>query len=337
MLHTICGDSMDYGLRRIIYFLVIILLFSFLMQYLHIGDIVIWVFNILLPLILGFVIRFLTDPLFQRFSNKKRKIVCITLYSSILLGIVWLLYIWIPPVIEQCMYWYGHFDITDIRSNLHPVLRPIYDFLMKANVLDFLLDMAGGITESLSYWLTNFLLAFGISFYLVFDDVHITTWIGKRNFHYQKQTLSICKDVKEVTHAFIKATCIDFLFFFIGSYFVFRIIGLDYVWTIALFLALTNLIAYIGPYIGGIPVIIYGFFISSQVGYFCLIAIIILQLIESNFVQPLLFKSCMHTGPIALLIAISIFGDFFGIIGMIIAPLLLAYIMILKKTVENHK
>lgn len=330
---------MDYGLRRIIYFLLIILLFSFLVQYLHIGDIFVWIFNILLPLILGFIIRFLTDPLFQRFSNKKRKIVCIALYSSILLGAVWLLYIWIPPVIEQCMYWYGHFDISNIRGNLHPFLRPIYDFLLKANVMDFLLEMAGGITECLSYWFTNFLLAFGISFYLVFDNVHISTWLEKRKFRYQKQVLSVFKEVKEVTHSFIKATCIDFLFFFIGSYFIFKWIGLDYVWSIALFLALTNLIAYIGPYIGGIPVIIYGFFISSQVGYFCLIAIIILQLVESNFVQPLLFKSCMHTGPIALLIAISIFGDFFGIMGMIIAPLLLAYIMIIKKTitVENHK
>ena len=236
----------------------------------------------------------------------------------------------IPTIIEQCMYLYTCYDWNHLDQYIHPTLKPMYDFLISVNVWDFLFGIISNISDVLFYWLTTILLAFGISFYLVYDDIHLSHWIEKKEFTYKTQTLMLLKQIKEVTYAFIKATFLDFLFFFIISVIVFGWIGYDYVYYIATFLALTNLIAYIGPYIGGIPVVIYGFFLSTNIGYVSLLAIIVLQMVESNFIQPLLLKKCLATSPIASIIALSVFGDFFGIIGMIIAPLLLAYLIIIK-------
>ena len=256
--------------------------------------------------------------------------VCILIYVFIMLLFVGGLYLLIPGVIDQCMYLYTHYDWNHIESYIHPTFKPIYDFLVSVNVWDFLFGIVSNMSEAVSYWVTNILLAFGISFYLVYDDFHIHHWVQKKEFAYKKQILSVLHQTKEVTYAFIKATFLDFIFFFVVSVIVFGWIGYDYVYYIALFLALTNLIAYVGPYIGGIPVVIYGFFLSTDIGYLSLLAVIVLQMIESNFVQPLLFKKCLATYPIASIVALSVFGDFFGIIGMIIAPLLLAYLIIIK-------
>lgn len=335
--HTISGDKMIQILRKIIYLLLTLLLIQWVYRYFHIGETIVWLFNISMPLILAFIFRFIFDPLLSRFTKRHRKIACILLYGAIMTVSVGILYLAIPLVIDQCLYFYSHYDITNLKSYVHPFFKPMYDFLISLNIMEVLLDMVSGFTQSFMYWLTNILLAFGISFYLVYDDVHIIPWIEKRNFKYYQPVASFLGQAKHVTYAFIKATFLDFLFFYIASFATFSWIGLEYVCAIALFLAATNLIAYIGPYIGGIPIIIYGFFISSDIGYLCLLAIIVLQLIESNFVQPMLFKTCIQTGPISLLIALSVFGDFFGIIGMIIAPLLLAYINIIKSIISVEK
>lgn len=335
--HTTIGDYMLYTLKKILYLLLIITLFSWLVSYLQIFSIIGWLFTISMPLILAFIFRFLFDPMTKHLTDKKRKAVCIIIYASILLCLVGGLYLLIPTVIEQCMNIYKSYDFTNIEKYMHPFFKPIYEFLVSLNIWDFLFDMFCSMSESLSYWFTNILLAFGISFYLVYDDFHITTWLSKKTFAYKAQIVTVLQQGKEVTYAFIKATFIDFILFFVASVIIFNFIGFDYVYYIALFLALTNLIAYIGPYIGGIPIVIYGFFLSTNTGYFALLAIIILQIIESNFVQPLLFKKCLATSPIASIVALSVFGDFFGIAGMIIAPLLLAYLIIIKNILVVEK
>lgn len=328
---------MLYTLKKILYLLLIITLFSWLVSYLQIFAIIQWLFTISMPLILAFVFRFLFDPITKHLTTRNRKIVCVFIYAAFLMAFVAGLYVLIPMVIEQCMNIYQNYDLSHIEKYMHPFFKPIYQFLLSMDIWDFLFDTFCNMSESISYWLTNLLLAFGISFYLVYDDFHITTWLKKKKFSYKTQIITFLQESKEVTYAFIKATFLDFIFFFIASVIIFYSIGFDYVYYIAFFLSLTNLIAYIGPYIGGIPIIIYGFFISTNIGYLTLLAIIILQIIESNFVQPLLFKKCLATSPIASIVALSIFGDFFGIIGMIIAPLLLAYLIIIKNILVVEK
>ena len=92
----------------------------------------------------------------------------------------------------------------------------------------------------------------------------------------------------------------------------------------ALFCALTDVIPYFGPYIGAIPAVIVGFAVSPVTGICCIIAILVVQLLENNFYQPLIMGHTMKLHPVTIMLGLLIFGHFFGIIGMIVATPVIA-------------
>ena len=92
----------------------------------------------------------------------------------------------------------------------------------------------------------------------------------------------------------------------------------------AFFCALTDIIPYFGPYIGAIPIVIVGFTMSPVVGVCCVISIIVVQLLENNFYQPLIMGHTMKLHPVTIMLGLLIFQHFFGIIGMIVATPVIA-------------
>ena len=102
------------------------------------------------------------------------------------------------------------------------------------------------------------------------------------------------------------------------------IAGLEAPILFALFCAVTDIIPYFGPYIGGIPAVIVGFTMSPITGICVLISIIIVQLLENNFYQPLIMGHTMKLHPVTIMLGLLIFGHFFGIIGMIVATPVIA-------------
>ena len=94
------------------------------------------------------------------------------------------------------------------------------------------------------------------------------------------------------------------------------IAGLEAPILFALFCAVTDIIPYFGPYIGGIPAVLVGFSMSPMTGICVLVAIIIAQFLESNFLQPLVMGKTMKLHPVTIMIGLLIFGHFFGILGM---------------------
>ncbi|MBM6800591.1 AI-2E family transporter, partial [Coprobacillus cateniformis] len=203
-------------------------------------------------------------------------------------------------------------------------------------VIDYLMGILNGWTQSVIYWVTNILLAMGISFYLSYDNMHlIEKLIVYLPFDKQGPCMQTLKRLKLLTYQFMKSLILDFLFFFLMCLIPFFFIDEDLFLWIALFLSITNLVPYIGPYIGGIPVVIYEYIADPQMGYVAFIAVIVLQYLESSYLQPYLFSKCIRLHPIALFIALTFFGDLFGIVGMIFSPLLLSYSLLLLELLKN--
>ena len=97
----------------------------------------------------------------------------------------------------------------------------------------------------------------------------------------------------------------------------------------ALFCAVTDVIPYFGPYIGAIPAIIVGFTISPITGICVIISIVVVQLLENNFYQPLIMGHTMQLHPVTIMLGLLIFQHFFGILGMVIATPVIACIKVL--------
>jgi len=104
-----------------------------------------------------------------------------------------------------------------------------------------------------------------------------------------------------------------------------------FVVTIALFIGITNIIPFIGPFIGGIPVVLLMFFTESfEVAPYYTIAmailILIIQQIDGNVLKPLIFGNTAKINAVIILFGLTLFGSLFGIVGFLIATPIMAMI-----------
>jgi len=119
------------------------------------------------------------------------------------------------------------------------------------------------------------------------------------------------------------------LILFVVSFIGFEIIGLDAPVLFAMFCAVTNIIPYVGPYIGGIPAVLVAFTQSTLIGILTLIFIVAVQGFEGNFLHPIVIGKKMDLHPVTIVISLLIFEHFFGIIGMIVATPIVAVLKII--------
>ena len=109
----------------------------------------------------------------------------------------------------------------------------------------------------------------------------------------------------------------------------FLIAGVSSPLLFAIFCAITNIIPYFGPYIGGIPVIVVGYATSPLIGTICLITVILVQLFEGNILHPLIVAKTTKLHPVTIMLGLLVFEYLFGIVGMILAAPIMATLKIL--------
>lgn len=324
--------------KNIILFCICAILIYYVYTLFHVADVLCYIFQLFFPLIIALFFHFLIDPLIDYFTNDriKRQIVVVHMYLTFSLLFMVSCYFFIPYILDQCLTFYHH--VCDSQIMVNPIFSTFIEFLREYQVIDYLIDIFNGWTQTVIYWVGNILLALGISFYLSYDNLHlIERLIVYLPFEKQGLCMQTLKRLKMTTYQFMKSLILDFMLFFCMCLIPFLFIDEKIAIWIALFLSLTNLIPYVGPYIGGIPVVIYEFFSQPHLGYASLVVIFILQYIESSYLQPYLFSRCIRLHPICLLIALTFFGDLFGIIGMIFSPLLLSYVVMLGSLIRDLK
>ena len=94
---------------------------------------------------------------------------------------------------------------------------------------------------------------------------------------------------------------------------------LEYSSLFALIIGIGNVIPFIGPFIGLIPVIMYAMTKSFRLTIMIIVCITILQTIEANIIKPWLTRASLKIHPITTLLVVLIGGALFGIGGAFIA------------------
>jgi predicted PurR-regulated permease PerM len=99
----------------------------------------------------------------------------------------------------------------------------------------------------------------------------------------------------------------------------FLIIGIDYALILALVAMFTNVIPFVGPWIGTVPALIVALIDSPVMVGKVLIVIIVVQQFESNFISPQIMGKKMAIHPLTIILLLIVAGRFAGIIGMLLA------------------
>lgn len=97
------------------------------------------------------------------------------------------------------------------------------------------------------------------------------------------------------------------------------VFGIKYAFTIALILAITNMIPVVGPWLGSIPTVLLALLSGVMEAVILVIIILLAQQIESNVLEPKVQGENIGINSFWVLFGIIVFGKLFGVFGMILA------------------
>ncbi len=338
---------------KILYVLLIVVaiyVVSLIFKELEILQIVGTVLKILSPFFIGFFIAWLLNPLVTKLTERKvSRALAITIVFTSVIAIIVLFIVTILPLLgEQIKDIVAAIPsmLTDMKSWASNIFDTTSELTLqnldfaKERFFAYIETIGNNLQQDLPTITVNFvskfvsgigvfLLSFVVGFYLLFNfnnvSEHFTNILPRK---WRKDTDYILVRISDTLHKFVRGTLLITFFLFIITFVGFSIIGLNAPLLIAIFCAITNLIPYIGPYMGAAVAGLIGFTQGPVVGVLTLAFILVTQTLEGNFLHPLVMSKKMNLHPVTILLALLIFGYFFGILGMIFATPIVALLKI---------
>nr|WP_279326044.1 AI-2E family transporter [Bacillus sp. FJAT-47783] len=136
---------------------------------------------------------------------------------------------------------------------------------------------------------------------------------------YRHEVLRILKETGETLSTYIRGQMTVSLGVGILVFIGFVLIKLPYALLLALVIAVTNIIPYLGPFLGAIPAVIVGLLDSPAKALIVIIVITIVQQIDGNIMSPLIIGKRLDTHPLTIIILLLVAGNIAGVLGMILA------------------
>ena len=139
----------------------------------------------------------------------------------------------------------------------------------------------------------------------------------------------------EIFGGFISGKLLDSAIIGVLCYICLLIMKMPYTLLVSVFVGLTNIIPFFGPFIGAIPSVIIIALADPIKGIYFLIFIFILQQVDGNIIGPKILGDSTGLNSFWVVFAIMVGGGLFGIGGMILGvPTFAVIYYIIDKTVD---
>jgi len=317
--------------------------------------------SVISPLIIAYVLAAIINPLVNMFQKKLKKrglsIIAVMLIILLIIGIF--IGLLVPLVVQQIA------AIIDIFPNIQDILsdtaNDFINYLTSlgvdlqsdeiANSLQSQIDglstiitkgfsnisslagsMIGGIVSSIF----KAILTLTLFIYLLadFDSINgtLVKFIPKKHREY---FISIMNDISVAINEYFKAMLVIMGIVFVLVLIGFTIIGVPNAFILAIIVAVTNLIPYIGPYIGGVPAVLVALTSSFNVAILVLVVIVVVQQIDGSILNPYFMGKSTNLHPVITMTGIIVFSYFLGIVGILIAIPVLSIIKIVITRVNE--
>ena len=304
--------------------------------------IVIFTSTLFFPVLISGFLYFLFNPTVDFLVRKRipRGLAILMLYV-VFFGLVSLLVGLVGPSLSK--------QVTDLANNLPDYFKQGRSYIedlqdsrwflwtMEQNYVsleevgdtlqNYLTALPNNITKSLSTvfsFVTNITLVIVtvpfILFYMLKDGDKLPSAIMKFVPHtYHKPALTVLKETGQTLATYIQGQMLVCLFVGIGTFIGYLIIGLPYAFLFALIGAITNIIPYLGPFIGAAPAVIVGLVHSPTQALLVIVVVTVVQQLDGNVISPLVIGKKLNTHPLTIIILLLVAGNIAGIIGMILA------------------
>ncbi|MBQ4634046.1 MAG: AI-2E family transporter [Bacilli bacterium] len=341
--------SLSSKILKIFYFLIFILgiyAFTMLVKEWKIFENLKIVIGLLTPLFIGLIISWLFKPLVNYLEAKKvRRGISIIAIYVMLISFVYLLVAAIIPVLYEQVSELAK-SIPSIIDSVTETVDSWVDKIDGIAGLNFV-DAKNDIFIKIEEWATNLAqnlpntlinlgssIISGVGTFIIGLIVGAFLLLRKRNESkslikllpkkYQYDTQSLLIEINSIFRSFVNGTLVLSTLVFALCTVGFSIAGLEAAALFAFFCGITNIIPYIGPYIGSVPAIVVAFSQGTGIGIAVTIVILVIQAIEGNLLQPIVMSRTMKLSPVTVIVSLLIFGYFWGVFGMILSSPIVA-------------
>lgn len=298
------------------------------------------ILNVLSPFFIGFVLAWILNPLVNKLEKKKmpRVVGSMLVYAIMILSIALFVGYMLPVIYDQIQVLIR--NLPSIFNEVEIFMNNIVNRLGNIDGVDFVSiknQIFTTITSSFNNFMTSlpntimgmvgnlfsslvticFGLVIGLYMLIDFDSIngHLLNLLPKKNrFEASLLITNISTEVRKSVNGTLLVASMVFVCDSLGFFFI----GLQSSLLFGLLCGITDLIPYVGPYIGGIVAVIVGFAQSPLIGILSLIIVIVVQLVENNILQPLVMSKTTELHPVTIIVGLLIFEHFFGIVGMIL-------------------
>ena len=329
--------------------LCIAILFFFILKYLYlVVDILKYIWNVISPIVVGFIIAYLMNPLCNTFykiislgknerinpktlEKIRQKVSIIAAYIFMMLILMGISILIVPQILESVGILISNISIY--TEKLQKLLNDLnfsgglYAFTNNTKFINYITENANLLlsksfdaSEIVSDFIISIILAVYINlnkdFILKAFKILSKKIIPKTQYDFIIKLISHTDNVftKYIIYNIFEAIGVglaNFIFMFLFK--------MPFSVLISVFVGITNLVPTFGPIVGCLV----GMFIllleSPKYVIFFLIFTIILQTIDGYIIKPKLYGSKFGIPDIIILMAMVICGKMFGIIGMLIS------------------
>lgn len=303
--------------------------------------------RVIIPLSIAYVLSLILRPFVNNLYSQgiARKSLTIFVFLLMLAGVSYPLVTGLRSISAEASkieYYIPKLDRYLREKNLHlsTYVQEKFNYSLSVNYVDSLTNYAEVTTQSILKYLPSAIgaiLEFGfiIPFFLFFllkDGRKIRFQFLRfvpnsfvERFYYLSYQFNI-KFGNYVFAKFIEASIITVVIT-VGL----LIIGYPFAFLLGLFAGFTNILPYLGPFLGFIPALIIGLVDNNgdiTMGAMTLLYVTA-NIIDLAFVFPLLVSKVVNLHPIAVVLSVIIGSHYWGILGMVVSIPLAAFLKIL--------
>jgi predicted PurR-regulated permease PerM len=306
---------------------------------------------ILLSIVVGFILAYIFTPIYKRLysftksKNFSASLICIFLFLVIIIPF-WFL---TPIVLQQSIKIYFASQQIDFMTPLQqffPSLfsSPEFTSEMGGIIQNFVTKMTSSLMNSLSGILVNFptlflhLLVVSFTFFFVLRD-------SDEIIEYVKSLLPFSKDVEKKLFAYTRGITGSVIYgqIIIGmiqgvlTAIGFFIFGVPNAMLLSLLAVIAGVLPILGTVLVWFPVSVYLYMGGNIVPAIGVAIFGLLSNTIDNFLRPMIVSKAtnMHSGIVLIGMISGLF--LFGVLGLILGPLILSYLIVILELYRNKK
>lgn len=315
--------------------------------------------KILVPFFMAIIITYLLRPIVLRLESKniKRTTSILIIYLGLIIVILLTVIFVIPEFITNLKELIN--SIPVISDKIKGWVNGVFNFIQSTNwpedikepifeeTHEGILALQNYMIDSLKRYLAKFARTLTASFNLIISMV-IAYYFIKDAKYFKNMLLSLVpskwkndivitgREVNKILSSFIQGQLVTALIVGILETIALYIIGVKYALVLGFIGGVANIIPFFGPILGSIPAIAIAFVQSPIKALWVVGVFFVIQQLDNCYISPKIIEGKLGIHPVTTIFVVLLGGEFFGILGMLIAvPIAAILKVIFKKCVET--